>query len=128
LCLAGALIGFVTAATPASETKLTGVLIDELCSHKAKTRVVSGRQGPHLEGGIVVAYVHKKECALMTECRRSGYGVFTYDHEFVPFDDEGNRMALAYFEESAQEDNFRVAVTGEMEDGVMKVARIEPLK
>ncbi len=124
ICLAGALAGLLAATTGTRETTVEGVLIDKMCSYKAETRVVPG---PRLEGGIIVAYTETKKCALEPECQRSGYGVFTYEQKFVPFDHEGNQKALAYFKQSKQEDDFRVAVTGEMHDGLMHVTSIRPL-
>ena len=118
------LAGFLTAAPQNVETKLQGVLIDKLCSLNAETRVVPG---PRLEGGIIVAYNHTKECALMPACEKSGYGIFTYDSKFVPFDRAGNQKAMAYFKQTAQEDDFRVEVAGEMHGGVMRVNSIRPL-
>ncbi len=125
LCLAGTLAGVLSATTGNSEvTTVQGVLIDKNCSYKAETRVVPG---PRLEGGIIVAYIHTRQCALMPECRRSGFGVFTYDNKFVAFDAAGNQKALAFFKQAKQEDNFRVEVTGELQGDLMRVANIKPL-
>ena len=111
-------------AAGSGDTTLQGVLIDKHCSYKAETRVVPG---PRIEGGIVVAYTHSKECNLMPECQRSGYGVFTYDQKFVPFDPAGAQKALAYLKQSKQDDDFRVEVAGQMQGDVFKVTRIKPL-
>ena len=59
--------------------------------------------------------------------QKNGYGVATYDNQFVPFDEAGNQKALAYFKQAAQEDDFRVEVTGQMQGGVFKLATIKPL-
>ena len=125
--LAVALAGWLTATSVNSpqETKVQGVLIDRVCSYKAETRVVPG---PRLEGGMIVAYTHTRKCALMPECRMSGYGVFTYDDEkFLAFDPAGNATALSYFRQAKQEDNFRVEVTGQIQGDTMKVVSIKPL-
>jgi hypothetical protein len=124
LCVAGALAGLVALGGETSETKVTGVLIDKMCSSKAETRIVPG---PRLEGGILVAYTHTKQCALMSECQKSGYGVFTYGNKLLVFDQAGNQKALAYFRQSKQEDNFRVEVTGQIQGDVIKVASIKPI-
>jgi len=124
LLLAAATAGLPSVHTDQSVTKLQGVLIDKNCSYKAEPRVVAG---PRLEGGIVVAYTETRQCALMPECQRSGYGVFTYDQKFVPFDHAGNEKALAFFKQTRQEDNFRVEVTGKVQDGVMHVTSIQAL-
>ena len=134
LSLAGALAGFLAAApqkatpqnapTQNAETRLQGVLIDKMCSYKAESRIVPG---PRLEGGILEAYIHTKHCALMPECQKSGYGVFTYDNKFVAFDEAGSKKALAFFKQSDKEDDFRVEVAGQMQGDIMKVVSIKLL-
>jgi hypothetical protein len=127
LLLGSLLTGFIVAAPrgPSGTSTVQGVLIDKQCSYKAETRIAPG---PRLEGGIVVAYNHTRECALMPECQKSGYGVFTYEtNKFLAFDDAGNRKALAIFKESKKDDDFRVEVTGEIQGGIMKVASIKLL-
>lgn len=119
LCIASLVAG---CGLIASETKVQGVLIDKQCSSKAETRIVPG---PRLEGGIVVAYTHMRNCALMPECQKSGYGVFTYENKFLAFDEAGNRKALAALKESKKEDDLRVEVTGEVQGDVIKVVSIK---
>ncbi|HEY6346297.1 MAG TPA: hypothetical protein VIY49_32815 [Bryobacteraceae bacterium] len=113
-------------ATAASEANYQGVLIDKACSYKAETRIVPG---PRLEGGIVVAYAHTRQCALMPACQKSGYGVFTYDNKFLPFDEAGNQKALALLKTTKKEDDLRVEVSGEYDakNNVLKVAGIKLL-
>jgi hypothetical protein len=114
----------VSAAAETSETKVQGVLIDKMCSYKAETRIVPGGL---LAGGIITIYPHTRQCALMPECQKSGYGIFTYDQKFLPFDEAGNQKALAYFKQAKQEDDFRVEVAGQSQGEVFKVASIKPL-
>ena len=80
------------AAVTGSAAEVKGVLIDKQCSSKAETHIVPG---PRLEGGILVAYNHTRQCALMPACQKSGYGVFTYDQKYLTFDAAGNQKALA---------------------------------
>ena len=87
-------VWFVSAAAETSETQVQGVLIDKMCSYKAETRIVPGSR---LAGGIITIYPHTRQCAFMPECQKSGYGVFTYDQKFLPFDEAGNQKAFAYF-------------------------------
>ena len=126
LLFGGLLPGLALAADqPSATTTVQGVLIDKQCSYKAETRIVPG---PRLEGGIVAVYGHTRDCALMPECQKSGYGVFTYDtNRFLAFDDAGNRKALAIFKESGKKEDFRVEVTGEIQGDTMKVASIKLL-
>jgi hypothetical protein len=117
-------VWFVSAAAKTSETKVQGVLFDKMCSYKAETRIVPG---PRLAGGITTIYPHTRQCALMPECQKSGYGVFTYDQKFLPFDEAANQKALAYFKQAKREDDFRVEVAGQIQGEVLKVATIKPL-
>jgi len=117
-------VWLVSAVAETSETKMQGVLIDKMCSYKAETRIVPG---PRLAGGIITIYPHTRQCALMPDCQKSGYGVFTYDQKFLPFDEGGNQKALAYFKQAKQDDDFRVEVAGQIQGEVLKVASIKPL-
>jgi hypothetical protein len=101
-----------------------GILIDKECSSKAEPRIVPG---PRLEGGMIVAEAHTRQCALMPACQKSGYGVFTYDNKFLMFDDAGNRMALAAIKTSKKEDDLKVEVTGEIQGDKIKVTSLKLL-
>jgi hypothetical protein len=97
--------------------------MDEKCSANARTRVVSGAD-THLEGGILWAYTHTRNCALMPECARSGYGVATHDNRFLKFDAAGNRKAAEMLKAAKKEDDLEVEVTGEIQGDTIKVASI----
>jgi hypothetical protein len=66
---------------------------------------------------------HPRACAL--KCRESGYGIWTAEGEYLKFDAEGSKQALALLEASDRVDHLRVNVTGEMVDGALKVESIE---
>jgi len=120
----GLLAGVITASGKTPET-IQGVLIDKHCSYMAETRIVPG---PRIEGGMMTAYTHTRQCILMPACQQSGYGVFTYDtNKFLALDEAGNRKALEMLKGSKKEDDFRVEVTGEIQGGVIKVASIKLL-
>ena len=119
LCVPALLAGF---AAVASAAEVKGVLMDEMCSSKAEVRIVSG---PRLEGGMIVAEAHTRECALMPACQKSGYGVFTYDQKFLKFDPAGSRKALAAIKASKKEDDLKVEVTGEITGDTIKVASLK---
>ena len=118
LCVPALLAG----AAVASAAQVQGILLDEMCSSKAEVRIVSG---PRLEGGMIVAEAHTRECALMPACQKSGYGVFTYDQKFLKFDAAGSRKALAALKASKKEDDLKVEVTGEIEGDTIKVATLK---
>jgi hypothetical protein len=121
LCLCVSVL-LAAGATASSAAQVKGVLIDEMCSSKAEVRIVSG---PRLEGGMIVAEAHTRECALMPACQKSGYGVFTYDNKFLKFDEAGSRKALAALKASKKEDDLKVEVTGEIQGDTIKVASLK---
>lgn len=120
LQLAGLLAGF---AGVASATEVKGVLMDKACSGKAEVRVLS----TGIEGGMIVAEAHTRECALMPACQKSGYGVFTYDQKFFAFDPAGSRKALEAIKASKKLDDLEVVVTGEIKGDTIKVESLKLL-
>jgi len=126
LCVPALLAGFAALlggfASVASAAQVQGILIDEMCSSKAEVRIVSG---PRLEGGMIVAEAHTRECALMPACEKSGYGIFTNDNKFLKFDPAGSRKALAALRASKKEDDLKVEVTGEIQGDTIKVASLK---
>lgn len=103
--------------------KIEGVLIDQQCSSNAQTHVALGG-GTHLVGGMLWAYTHTRKCALMPECRRSGYGVATNDNRYLLFDPIGNRKALALLQSSKKEDDLEVLVIGSIQGDHIRVSTI----
>ena len=74
------------------------------------------------------AYTHTRQCLLMPACRRSGYGVFTYETtRYLGFDAAGNQKALALIEASKKSEDFRVEVTGEIQGDKIKVNMLKLL-
>jgi len=122
LCIPALLASFATASSAA---QVQGILIDQMCSSKAEVHIVAG---PRLEGGMIVAEAHTRQCALMPECQKSGYGVFTYDNKFLKFDEAGSKKALAMLHASKKEDYLKVEVTGEVQGDMIKVASLKFLE
>jgi hypothetical protein len=114
-CLAGAV----------SAAEFKGVLIDQACSAKAELRL--GGTPQTLQGGMIVAEAHLRDCALMPACQKSGYGVFTYDNKFLKFDEAGNRKALEAIRASKKLDDLEVEVTGDLQGDTIKVASLKLL-
>jgi hypothetical protein len=115
-----------SSGAPAAATTVKGVLMDKDCSARAAARTVAG-DSPHVEGGMLWAYTHDRQCLLMPSCQRSGYGVFTYDDRFLVFDAVGNQKALALLQASKKQDDMRVEVAGEIDSGKIKVASLKLL-
>jgi hypothetical protein len=122
LCLVALAATIAMSADPPAH--IHGVLIDRECSGKAELRIVPG---PRLEGGMIVAEAHTRECARMPQCQRSGYGVFTYEQKFLPFDEAGNRMAIEALEKTQKLGNLQVEVTGELQGDQIKVTHLQLL-
>ena len=110
-------------AGAASATEVKGVLMDKACSGKAEVRVLS----TGIEGGMIVAEAHTRECALMPACQKSGYGIFTYDNKFLAFDAAGSRKALEAIKASKKLDDLEVVVTGEIKGDTIKVESLKLL-
>jgi hypothetical protein len=123
--LAGGLALAGSSATVASAESVKGILMDQMCSGTAALRI-SGATGL-LVGGRIVAEAHTRECALMPECQKSGYGVYTSDNKFLRFDEAGNRKAVAAIKASQKLDDFEVEVAGEIKGDTIKVASLKIL-
>jgi len=121
----GAIGLFAGLAGSASAAQIKGVLIDQACSAKAELRL--GGVPQTLQGGMIVAEAHTRECALMPSCQKSGYGVFTWDNKFLKFDEAGSRKALEAIKASKKEDDFEVEVTGEIQGDTIKVSALKLL-
>jgi hypothetical protein len=118
-CFLGLLPAF--AATGTGPTTLKGVIMDKACSSKAEVRLLPNG----IEGGMIVAEAHTRECALMPACQKSGYGIFTWDQKFVAFDSAGNRKAFEAIKASKKLDDFEVEVTGTLEGDTIKVESLK---
>ena len=114
------LLAGIAVTAPGTST-IKGVIIDKQCSTKAEVRVLP----TGIEGGMIVAEAHTRECALMPACQKSGYGIFTWDQKFLAFDAAGNRKALDLIKASKKLDDFEVEVTGTVEGDIVKVESIK---
>ena len=119
------LIVVSTFAMAAHAEEIKGILMDQMCSGKADLRI-SGATGT-LVGGRIVAEAHTRECLLMPECQKSGFGVYTSDNKFLKFDEAGNRKALAAIKASSKLDDFEVEITGEVKGDTIKVVSLKVL-
>ena len=119
--LLGLLAGLAVTAPGTSTVK--GVIIDKQCSSKAEVRLLP----TGIEGGMIVAEAHTRECALMPACQKSGYGIFTWDQKFLSFDAAGSRKALELIKASKKLDDFEVEVTGTVEGDIIKVETLKLL-
>jgi hypothetical protein len=113
----------VLAAGIASAATFEGVVVDKNCSPKMELRIVS--PGNSMVGGMVSAEAHTKECLMMPECQKSGYGLYTQDNKYYAFDAEGSKKALALIKASPKLVDFEVEVTGDLQGETLKVTSIK---
>ena len=94
-----------------SAAEVEGVLIDKMCSMKA------------VKDWQKAATMHTRQCAMMPNCEKSGYGVFMADNKFLVFDAAGNEQAAAALKSSRRKkDNLKVKASGEVDGDTIKVA------
>jgi hypothetical protein len=105
--------GLLGLAGALSAADIEGTLMDKMCSMKAAKE------------GQKAATMHTRECAMMPDCEKSGYGVFTTDNKFLAFDAAGNEQALKALKTSKKKDNLKVTVIGDVEGDTVKVASLK---
>lgn len=98
----------------AAAAEFEGILVDRACSASV------------VKGGEKAALAHTRDCALMPNCVKSGYGIYM-NNKFIPFDAAGNKQALAALKASNKPDSLRVKVTGEQSGNLLKVQSLKLL-
>ncbi len=96
--------------------EVQGVLLDRMCSGK----IVAAKDHK-------AAQAHTRECGLMPDCVKAGYGVFTADGKFITFDAAGNEKVVQALKASKKKDDIRIHVTGEQTGDTMKVTAVKLL-
>jgi hypothetical protein len=93
--------------------KAEGTLMDVMCGSGVKTQAEADE--------------HKRTCALMDHCLKSGFGI-VIDGTFHKFDAEGNKKAEAIFRSSTKENEIRATVVGTLgDDGSIEVEELTAL-
>jgi len=116
LSLAAALLVTACAGAQAHEkVKLTGYVVDVVC--------FADHVKDSPEAATKVAAEHTKECALMEDCVKGGYGVYA-DGQWYPFDAKGNELAKAVFEKTGKKDHIKMTVEGMKHEGKILVQKI----
>jgi hypothetical protein len=96
----------------AADTTVKGHLVDLACATEE-----GNKPG--------FAAKHTKDCLLMDECVKSGYGVMTPDKKVIRFDKVGNAEASKFISTLKKEKDIKVAVTGNVNGNSMSVSKIE---
>ena len=102
------------AAAASENTPITGVLIDQACGAKMMEK-------PDPEKA---AEGHPRACAMKDSCAKSGYAVIS-GKDMIKFDDNGDKLAKDFLENSKAEDNLRVQVEGTRDGDQIKVTSIK---
>ena len=97
------------------KVKLTGYVVDVVC--------FADHVKDSPEAATKVAAEHTKECALMEDCVKGGYGVYA-DGQWYPFDAKGNELAKAVFEKTGKKDHVKMTVEGMKHEGKILVQKI----
>lgn len=69
---------------------------------------------------------HTKDCALMRNCKKSGYRLYSKGNWF-DLDKKGNELAIKTLEQSKRKNNFYVEVTGKSEGKSLQVISMKEL-
>ena len=108
-----AAVGLMTLAASAHDpVKLSSYLVDTVCA--------ADHVKDSAEAATKFAAEHTKECGLMEECVKGGYGVFS-DGKWYPFDDKGNQLAKAILDKTQKKDHIKITVEGMKHDGKILV-------
>src|SRR5262245_57136108 len=106
------LIALVSIVQAHEKVKLTGYVVDVVCfADHAKDKS---------EAATKAAAEHTKDCALMDDCVKGGYGIYA-DGQWYPFDAKGNELAKAFFEKTTKKDHLKMTVEGMKHEGKILV-------
>lgn len=106
---------FLAAASLMSAAEMQGVVADWNCVR------------PMVRDGRANTLKNKRSCSLMKNYDRPAYGLITEDKKFYKLDDPGNDKVRQLLKDTPDKDNLKVVVTGDIQDGVIKVANISEL-
>src|SRR6185369_14011922 len=96
----------------AADTKVQGYLVDIACADEDGSKPGFGAK-------------HTKDCLLMAECVRSGYGLLTDDKKVFKFDKAGNEKAKLFIASLKKDKDIKVDVTGTVNGENMTVTKID---
>lgn len=115
LSLIAALLVVTSIAWAHEPVKLTGYVVDVVCA--------ADHTKDAAEAATKFAAEHTKECGLMEDCVKSGYGIFA-EGKWYPFDAKGNELAKGIFEKTKKDKAIKVTVEGLKHDGKILVQKL----
>jgi hypothetical protein len=107
LIVAGAVM-----AAPGQSVKFKGYVIDNACSGRAN--------GPD---GLAKVKNHTIKCALMPDCSKSGYALFT-DGKLYKFDEAGNQQVMSLLKKTKVDKGMAVSVEGTLDGETLHATKI----
>jgi hypothetical protein len=110
LAIAATLLAGLCAA---EQKTISGYLMDKSCSSDA------------MKKGQPMAKEHGVDCALMDDCAKSGFGVFTADGKFIAFDPAGSKRAVMALKTTKKKTDLQVTVTGDVTGDSIKVSSLK---
>lgn len=121
LTLLGTLLIVASSVAWAHEkVKLTGYLVDVVClADHAQDSTDAAKK----EEANKAAAEHTKDCALMEDCVKSGYGIYA-DGKWYPLDAKGTELAKSLFQKTTKKDHIKVTVEGMKHDGKILVEKL----
>ena len=99
----------------AAAADITGTLVDRHCSANV------------MKEGQKAAQAHTRECALMPDCLKAGYAVYTADSKLLILDAAGNKTAEAALRASQKKNDLKVQISGQVTGDNLKVATLKLL-
>lgn len=103
------------AVASGSAADLQGVIADWNC---VKPMVKDGREK---------VLKQNRNCSLMTNYSRAGYGLITVDKKFYRLDDAGRAWALKLLKDTPDKDNLKVVVNGDIDGDTLHVRTMSEL-
>jgi hypothetical protein len=104
-------------AQDGKDTTLSGYIVDKACA----TGKVAKQANPQ-----EAAANETRGCILMTNCEKSGLGIFA-EGKFTEFDAQSAAKAKAALEKSKKDKGAKFEVTGKVADGKFTIASIKEL-
>ncbi len=110
--------GALLYAQEKNSVKINGYLIDNMCA------------GSHVNEPTFKERVkkHTASCALMPNCVKSGYAVYTSEGKFYKFDEAGNKSTADLLKDTETKSGIMVAVEGTLEGDTIHVTNIAEVK
>ena len=99
----------------ASAIDVQGVIADWNC---VKPMVKDGREK---------VLKQQRNCSLMVNYSRDGYGLITVDKKFYKLDQAGRAWALRLLKDTPDKDNLKVVVTGDIDGDIIHVKNMSEL-